>query len=103
MTTRNTRLHPDAVIPVADAVVETDDGATTVAVPTGASGIMIQNLAANGSYWSFDGAMTGADEGFKLGSTRELIWFSPTHVTNVYLYLHANDSVIYQFVAPAAY
>lgn len=101
--TRNTRIHPNAIIPLADAVVETTDGAVTVAVPTGASGIMLQNLGSNASYWTVDGAMSGAGEGFKLGTIREVFWFSPSHVTNIYLYLDAADSVIYQFVAPVAY
>lgn len=101
MTTRNTRLHPDAIIPVGAVAVETDTGAATVAVLTGASGIIMQNLAANGSYWSFE-AMTGADEGFKFGTDIERVWFNG-QTENIYLFLHADDSIVYQFVAPVAY
>ena len=101
MTTRNTRLHPDAVIPVGAIDVETDTGAVTLTVPTGASGIIMQNLAANGSYWSFS-AMTDVDQGFKFGTDIERVWFNG-QTSSIYLFLHADDSIVYQFVAPVAY
>lgn len=100
---RNTRLHPDAVIPIGSLTVETTDGAVTLTVPDGASGIIMQNLATNGSYWNLTAAMSGANQGFKFGTSRELVWFNPKQVGSVYLYLHASDSIVYQFVAPVAY
>ena len=100
---RNTRLHPNATVPVADAVVEDTNGAVTLTVPAGASGIMFQNLGANSSYWSLDGAMSAVDTGFKISTMRQAFWFSPVDVTSIYLFLHNDDLVIYQFVAPVAY
>jgi len=101
MTTRNTRVHPDAVIPIGSMTLEADTGAATLAVPDGASGILMQNLAANGSYWSFE-AMTDVDQGFKFGTDLEKVWFN-AQTENVYLFVHASDTIVYQFVAPVAY
>lgn len=100
---RNTRLHPDGVTPVGSTTVETTDGAVTLTVPEGASGIIMQNLSTNGSYWALDAAMSAADTGFKFGTGRELVWFNPKQVPSVFLYLHASDSIVYQFVTPVAY
>lgn len=64
-------------------------------VPQGSSGVVLQGTG----YWSFDGEMTGADQGFKLNDTiPEVIWFT-NHVQNIYLY----GLVRYQFISPIGY
>lgn len=101
--TRNTRLHPNAIIPVAEHFVETTEGSVPLTVPTGASGIMFQQIGGNDAYWSVDGEMSNPGEGFKISTFREVFWFSPSHVQTIYLYLESGNYVVYQFVAPVAY
>lgn len=67
-----------------------------VAVPQGASGIMMQG----DGYWSFDGEMTDANQGFKLFDTlTEIVWFN-NHVQNIYFY---GSNIRYQFLNPVGY
>jgi hypothetical protein len=95
----NRRIHHDAHVPVGNTTVLTTDNAVTLAVPAGASGIILQNLFTNGSYWRLTSAMSAADQGFKLDLTPIGIWFTE-QTTNVYLWIHPSDSIVYQFVAP---
>jgi hypothetical protein len=97
----NTRQHPDALIPVGNCTVDTTNGAKELEVPVGASGIIMQNLATNGSYWSFQ-AMESAATGFKFGTGRETVWFNH-QTSSIFLFLHNDDSIVYQFVAPVAF
>jgi len=99
---RNTRVHPDTIIPLAPAVLETTNGAVALTRPVGASGIMFQSLTANTSYWSTT-AMTAPLQGFSIRTSRQVIWFNPSGVAAVHLWLHDDDTVIYQWVAPVAY
>ena len=103
MAKTNTRIHPDAVCPIGTGTVLTTYGSTTLTVPDYASGIMFQSLTANASYWSVDAAMDGTGQGFKISTFRELIWFNPFQLSSIYLFLHDDDSVVYQFIAPVAW
>jgi hypothetical protein len=98
----NTRIHPDALIPVGDCTLVTTNGAVTLTVPDEASGVLMQNLATNGSYWNTSATMTGVDQGFKFDASPLLMWFT-SQTPYVYLYLHDDDTIVYQFVAPVAY
>lgn len=101
MVTRNTRLHPDALIPIGNTTVDTTNGSVSLTVPTGASGIIMQNLGTAGSYWSFQ-LMSGSATGFKFTTAKEVVWFS-SQIPTIYLWLADADSVVYQFVAPVSY
>lgn len=102
MTARNTRVHTDAVIPIGNLTLETDNGAVTLTIPDGASGITFQNLGTGGSYASFTGTMAAGGLGFKFGTARETVWFG-TQIDYVYLWLHDDDTIVYQWLAPVAY
>jgi hypothetical protein len=112
MTIRNARLHQNAIVPVGSLTTLTDNGATTLAVPTGATGIILQGNWASGTayaeandgiYWSITAVQSAADQGFSLSTVNEpyTLWFDPVVTTSIYLWLVDNAVVHYQFVAKA--
>ena len=108
---RNQRLSQDAVVPVGNTTILTTNGATTLAVPVGASGIMMEGLWASTSYvkaddavyWSVSAAMTAVDQGFSLSNVREpfILWFDPVAVPYIYMWLVNNATCVYLFLAKA--
>ena len=64
-------------------------------IPEGASGILMQGTG----FWSFDGEMTGDNEGFKLNDTiPEIVWFN-NQVKGIYF----RGLVRFQFLSPVGY
>jgi hypothetical protein len=111
MTIRNARIHRDAIVPVGVVTTITTNGATTLAVPTGATGIMMQGSFAGASYVEADDAIyysltavqTAAGEGFSLGSTSEVtqFFFDPVQTPSVYVWLVDNAELTYLFISKA--
>jgi hypothetical protein len=112
MTIRNARLHPDAIVPVGDTTVLTANGATTLTVPAGATGVILQGQWASGTayaaandgiYWSITAVQSEAGTGFALDTvnTPFLLWFNPVETESVYLWLVDNAVLTYLFVARA--
>ena len=111
MTIRNARIHRDAIVPVGNVTTLTDNGATTLAVPTGATGIMMQGSLAgasyveadDGIYYSLTAVQTAAGEGFSLGSTLEVtqLMLDPVQTPSVYVWLVDNAELTYLFITKA--
>jgi len=111
MTIRNARLHHDAFVPVGVVTVLTDNGATTLTVPTGATGIMMQGSVAGESYVADDDAIyyslttvqTAADEGFSLPQDLEVtrIMIDPVQTPSIYVWLVDNAELTYLFITKA--
>ena len=112
MTIRNARLHPHAFVPVGDIVVLTDNGATTLTVPAGATGIILQGAWSSGTsyvaandaiYWSVTAVQTAAGEGFSLDTvnTPLTLWFDPVATESIYLWLVDSATLTYLFITKA--
>ena len=111
MTIRNTRLHPDAFVPVGNVTTLTTNGATTLTVPSGATGIMMQGSLAgasyvaadDGIYYSLTTVQTAADEGFSLPQDLEItkITFDPVQTPSIYVWLVDNAKLTYLFITKA--
>jgi hypothetical protein len=69
---------------------------TYLDVPVGASGILIEGA---NCYWSFE-EMTAADQGWKLTTISETIWFPPS-TRKIYLFIPVGLYVTHLFLAPA--
>ena len=112
MPIRNVRLRPDAIVPVGNVTTLTTNGATTLTVPTGATGIMMQGswagtsyvAADDGIYYSLTTVQTAADEGFSLGSDIEEItrlMLDPVQTPSIYVWLVDNAELTYLFITKA--
>ena len=69
----------------------------TITLPSGASGVVLQG---DGCYWSLDGEMTGADQGFKLGTSRETVWVIPSQTPVVYCWVPPGSRILFQSIVP---
>jgi hypothetical protein len=111
MTVRNVRLHPDAIVPVGNVTTLTTNGATTLTVPSGATGIMMQGSLAgasyveadDGIYYSLTTEQTAADEGFSLCTDLEItrVMFDPVQTPSIYGWLVDNAELTYLFITKA--
>ena len=104
-------LHPDAIVPVGNYASYETIGALNVAVPSGATGIMMQmhNDVNNPTYddvvyWMFNTTnvpMTAPDQGFILASegVKFVFWFDPDSTTYFNFWLGSSDvELYYKFV-----
>jgi len=111
VTVTKPTLHPDAVVPVGNYAVYTTIGALNVAVPEGATGVMMQihpdlanPLSDDVIYWMFNTSntpMTGTDQGFILSGSNsfQVFWFDPSVVTYFNFWLGTADvELYYRFV-----
>jgi hypothetical protein len=111
MPIRNSRIHPDAIVPVGNVTTITTNGATTLTVPSGATGIMMLGSIAgasyvaadDGIYYSLTTVQTAADEGFSLGTSEEVtkIMFDLVQTQSIYVWLVDNAELTYLFITKA--
>lgn len=112
MTRSNTRTHPNAVSPAGSHVFIDTVGAHNVAVPDGASGIIVQSHQdkANPTYIDVVYAdfhetnepMTDIDQGFIVPTIPYLLWFDPHRVKYFNFWIRSTGvELYYKFVAPA--
>jgi hypothetical protein len=107
----NSRIHHDAIVPVGNVTTLTTNEATTLTVPTGATGIMMQGSLAgasyseadDGIYYSLTTVQTAADEGFSLCTDLEItkIMVDPVQTPSIYVWLVNNAELTYLFVTKA--
>jgi hypothetical protein len=112
MTIRNARIHRDAIVPIGSVTALTTNGATTLTVPTGATGIILQGAWMSGTsyaaandaiYYSLTAVQTAAGEGFALGSDLGVtqLMFDPVQTPSVYVWLVDNAELTYLFITKA--
>lgn len=106
------RIHRDAYAQVATDAQVTANGATTLTVPAGATGIKMSNVlayatsfATNGATYSLYEALAGLDEGMPIaqpnagGDLETVVWFGAGQ-KYVYLFLSNPATVNYCFIRP---
>jgi len=102
------RLHPDAVSPAGEHTFVEGIGAVNVAVPEGASGIIMQSHQASYTdvvyvdFHEVDTPMTGIDEGFIVPTTPYVFWFDPARVKYFNFWISTTGvELYYKFITPA--
>lgn len=106
------RLHHDACRPQSDHAFVDTEGAYNVAVPEGATGIVMQRHADRDGivnsqvYWDFhldSEPMTAIDQGFSLptGGALVQLWFDPATCRYLNFWLETNAELFYRFISAA--
>ncbi len=100
------RLHHDAVSFVGTVVNVATDGASSIEVPEGASGILFQGHSeapnSEHTYLSFSNEVTQEEEGLEVEEfVWKVWWFNPRETTHIHIFNEVNAEFRYQFLKPA--
>ena len=106
------RVHPDAVSPAGEHTFVEGVGAVNVAVPEGASGIIMQSHqdkaapsytdVVYGDFHEVSTPMTGIDQGFIVPTTPYIFWFDPARVKYFNFWIRTTGvELYYKFINPA--